>query len=450
MTAQNGGGGILARIGLGTREQRAWAMYDWANSAYFTTVVVAVFPAFFNRVVAADLAEGEATRRLSLATSVGMAIVALSAPVLGALADRARAKKKLLAAFAVLGIAATSLMFFLGPGSWMPALVLLVVGNVGVAGSILFSDALLPSIAKPEEVDRVSTAGYSLGYLGGGLLLALNFAWIKRPDLFGLPHGDGLSDAEATLPARLALLSVAVWWAMFTLPILRRVAEPKTGAAATPPAEGGLLSGAVRQTWSTLRELRGYRQAVLLLLAVLVYGEGIGTIIKLSGSYAADLELEEGVVLSAFLLTQFIGIPCALLFGLLASWIGARRSVYVTLVVYCVVCVFAYFMEKGASWQFFVMAILIGTVQGGAQALGRSLFASVIPEHKAAEFFGLFTLGSKFAGTIGPALFWVIGTATDSNRLAILSLVGFFVLGGFLLSRVDLEEGRRAVRSGAP
>jgi UMF1 family MFS transporter len=444
--APDRGPGFLARMGLGRADQRAWAMYDWANSAYWTTIVVAVFPPFYNRVAGEGLPEGEATRRLMLATVIAMVIVALTAPVLGAVADFAGQKKRLLAIFAGLGVAASGGMFFLGPGDWLPALALLVAGNVGVAGSIVFYESLLPAVARSDELDLVSSTGYALGYLGGGLLLVLNFCWIQRPDWFGLPSGEGLSPAEATLPARLAFLSVAVWWAVFTLPLLLRVPEPPRQLEPDESSASRVLATAFTRLGETLRELRGSRQAFLVLAAVLLYSEGLGTIIKLAGSYAADLpQITQTDLLSAFVLTQFIGIPCAMLFGKIATWIGTRGAIYITLAVYAFVCVYAAFLE-GAR-DFYVLAVLVGLVQGGAQALGRSLFASVIPAHKAAELFGIYALGSKFAGTLGPATFWLVSTATGKNHLGVLSMLAFFLGGAFVLSRVDVDEGRRVARA---
>jgi UMF1 family MFS transporter len=446
--------GILERIGLHRPELRAWALYDWANSAYFTTIVVAVFPRYLNDVAGKGLEEGVMTQRLMLATSIAMVLVALIAPVLGAVADIAGAKKRLLAAFASLGVVATAWMFGVHEGDWLLALVLLVLGNVGIAGSLVCYDSLLPSIAAPDEMDRVSSAGYAIGYAGGGLLLLANAAWILRPEWFGLPHGEGLSADQRTLPTRLAFLSVAVWWVLFTIPLLLRVPEPPRGLEPDEQLDARVFRTALSRLSETFRELRGYRQAFLVLLGVLVYGEGIGTIIKLAGSYAADLELDVGVVLPAFLITQFVGIPCAFAFGAIATWIGTRRAIYVTLAVYAAVCAFAFRMETESD--FLTLAVLVGVVQGGAQALGRSLFASVVPRHKSAEFFGFFALGSKFAGAIGPAYFYVVARAAtasslveqeaDANRWAILGLVAFFLLGGWILSRVDIEAGRRAAR----
>ncbi|MEM7310290.1 MAG: MFS transporter [Planctomycetota bacterium] len=436
--------GVLQRLTLHRPETRAWALYDWANSAYFTVIVAAVFPYYFNEVAGADLADGEATRRYSLITSASMVLVALLAPVLGAMADYAGARKKLLGLFLALGVAATACMFFVYEGDWRLGGALVLLGNVGIVGSIVCYDGLLAHVAREDEIDRLSTTGYGLGYLGGGLLLGLNIAWIGNPELLGLPVGDDLSPAQKTLPVRLAFLSVAVWWALFSIPLFLRVPEPAAVADADERAGGAVLSTAFRRLRETLRELRGYRHAFVLLLASLVYGEGIGTIIKMAGAYAADLELDRNAVFVAFFLTQFIGIPFAVLFGWLAGRIGARGAIYITLAVYVGVCIYGFFLET--ERDFYVLALTVGMVQGGAQALSRSLFARLIPAHKSTEFFGFFAFASKLAGSVGPFVFFAIGEAMGSNRYAILGLFFFFVLGGFLLSRVDVRAGELAAR----
>lgn len=432
--------GALRKLAIDRPAARAWAMYDWANSAYFTVIVTAVFPLYFVNVAGTGLQEGAATRRLSAIIAIGMIIVALIAPAAGALADFAAARKKLLAGFMSLGVLATAAMFFIGEGDLNLACALVLVGNIGIVGSLVCYDGLLSHVAREGEMDRLSTTGFGLGYLGGGLLLGFCVAWIKRPEWFGLG-----SDPESTLPVRLAFVAVAVWWAVFSIPLLRKVQEPPRVIESDESAAGSAVFAAFRRLKETLAELRGYKQAFLLLVAALVFGEGIGTIIKLSGAYAADLKLEETAIMIAFFLTQFIGVPCAVLFGWIAGRIGARRAIYITLAAYVGVCVYGFFLET--ERDFYILAATVGTVQGGAQALGRSLFASVIPKHKSTEFFGFFAFASKLAGSVGPAMFFGVATLTGSNRYAILALIVFFALGAFLLSRVDVEEGQRVAQA---
>jgi MFS transporter, UMF1 family len=436
---------LLERLGLHRPELRAWAMYDWANSAMVTTVVAAVFPIYYYNVAGADLPPGEATFRFSVATTIGLALVAAMAPVLGALADFAAAKKRMLGTFMGLGVAAVAAMFFIQRGDWMLASVLFILANVGAGGSFVFYDSLLPHIARGEEMDRVSTAGYAIGYLGGGILLALNLAWITMPGLFGLPAGPDLSPEQATLPARLALLSVAVWWLLFSIPLFRRVPEPPR---ALEPDELGLerpLRVAFTRIGETFRELRGFRHAFLMLLAFLVYNDGIGTIIKMATIYGSEIGIGQDAMILAILIVQFVGIPFSFAFGMVAGRVGAKRSIFFGLLVYTGISVLGYFMTTAT--HFLILAGLVGVVQGGTQALSRSLFASMIPRHKSGEFFGFFAVFEKFAGIFGPAIFALTIAFTGSSRNAILSVILFFVAGAILLALVDVDEGRRAARA---
>ncbi|MFO0890718.1 MAG: MFS transporter [Isosphaeraceae bacterium] len=432
-----------ATLGLDRPELRAWALYDWANSAMVCTIVTAVFPIYYSRVACADSPPEQASRRLAIATTVGMVLIALASPVLGAFADYMAVKKKLLGGFLVLGLASVAAMYFIHTGDWVLASVLFILANIGANGSFVFYDALLPHIARPEEIDRVSTAGYALGYLGGGLLLALNLAWLQRPEWFGLPSGPGLGEAQATLPARLAFLSVAVWWLIFSIPLFLRVPEP---AALHPKGELHGISpfrATLARLRDTSRDLRRYRQGFLMLLAFLIYNDGIGTIIRMATVYGTELKIEQGAMIASILIVQFVGIPFSFLFGALAGRLGAKRSILLGLVVYTGICLVGYFMTT--ALHFLALAVLVGMVQGGTQALSRSLFARLIPADKSGEYFGFFAVVEKFAGILGPASFAAINALTGSSRGAILGVIGFFAVGGFLLWQVDVEGGEREV-----
>jgi MFS transporter, UMF1 family len=332
-------------------------------------------------------------------------------------------------------------MFFIQEGDWILALMLLVIVELSVASTLVFYDALLPHIAAHDEVDRVSTTGYALGYLGGGLLLAINLTWIAYPQWFGLPHGEPLTGAQATLPTRLAFLSVAVWWVAFSVPLFLRVPEPDVSKA----GEGEVAKSPWRQSLTRLRTtvdaLRQYKQAGRMLLAFLLYNEGIGTIIKMAAIYGAELGLQKGALVGSILIVQFVGIPCTVLFGALAGKVGAKRLIFLGLTVYLGIATLAYFMRSEV--HFFALALLVGAVQGGTQALSRSLFASLIPKQRSAQFFSLFALSEKLAGLLGPGLFVVTIRMTGSSRDAMASVILFFLAGGFLLSRVDIDQGRR-------
>jgi MFS transporter, UMF1 family len=312
----------------------------------------------------------------------------------------------------------------------------------------VFYEALLPHIARPGEIDRVSTAGYALGYLGGGVLLAFNLAWIQRPDWFGLPSGPGLTPSETTLPVRLAFLSVAAWWILFALPLFRRVPEPPPRLESDErPGERPIRMAFVRLA-ETFRELRSYRNAFLMLLAFLIYNDGIQTIIKMATAYGTELGIGASALIGAILLVQFVGIPCSFLFGMVAGRIGAKRAIFIGLLAYTAISLLGYFMKTAA--HFYVLAALVGTVQGGTQALSRSLFASMIPQHKSGEFFGFFSVFEKFAGIFGPLIFAGTIAMTGSSRNAILSVILFFALGALLLVPVNVAEGQRVARAADP
>jgi MFS transporter, UMF1 family len=435
---------LLSRLGLNRPELRAWAMYDWAASAMQTTIMVAVFPIYFVKVSGAGLAESGATQRLATVNTLALVVIALLSPILGAVSDYRGTKKRLLAVFMWIGVLAVASMFFLQRGDLNFASVLFVISLIGVAGSFVFYEALLPHIARPEEIDRVSTAGYALGYVGGGVLLAFNLAWIQRPDWFGLPSGPGLSPSQATLPVRLAFLSVAVWWLLFSLPLFRRVPEPARRLETDERRGENPVRMAFVRLGETFRELRSYRQAFLMLLAFLIYNDGIQTIIKMATAYGTEIGIGQNALIGAILLVQFVGIPCTFLFGMLAGKIGAKRALFLGLLTYTAISVLGYFMKTAA--HFYILAGLVGTVQGGTQALSRSLFAGMIPQHKSGEFFGFFSVFEKFAGIFGPLIFAGTIAATGSSRNAILSVILFFAVGGLLLWPLDVSEGQRAAR----
>jgi UMF1 family MFS transporter len=422
----------LERIGLGRPVLRAWAMYDWANSAFWTTVIVAVFPPFFSDYAAAGLAPVDATSRFAWGTTIAVTIVAIMAPVLGAMADRRPLKKTFLAVFLAIGVVATLLMATIDRGEWLYALGLFLIGNIGVASTLVFYDSLLPHIARPDELDRVSTAGFAIGFIGGGVLLLVNLAWILSPTSFGL------SDTVAAI--KLSLVSVGVWWLVFSIPLFRTVPEPDVKTDVHVGAGlGSQIAAAIRAAWRTLQELRGNRNAFLMLIAFLLYNDGIQTIIRMSSIYGAEVGIDRNAQIAAFVLVQFVGVPCSFLFGAVASRIGAKTALFVALAVYIVITILGYFLTS--AWQFFVLAFLVGMVQGPSQALSRSLFARMIPRHKSSECFGFFAVFEKFAGVAGPAVFAMSITLFASSRAAVLSVLVFFVLGAIVLTRVDVARG---------
>jgi UMF1 family MFS transporter len=461
--------GWLHALGLSRPELRAWAMYDWANSAMVTTIIAAVFPIYFGKVACRGF-HGSSTALLASVTTLAMIVSAVLSPLLGALADTRPWKKALLGAFLALGLASVAGMFFIGPGDWLPASVLFVLANVGANGSFVFYDSLLPHIARDGEMDRVSSAGYALGYLGGGTLLALNLAWIQKPAWFGLPSPPALSPLEAsalsavsggstgvglslfrelpaaTLPARLAFLSVAVWWAVFSIPLFLRVPEPPVSVGpARGLGGGGLVAQALSQLSGTFSQLKRFRAGLVMLAAFLIYNDGIGTIIRMATKYGEEIGIGEGTMIASLVLTQFVGIPFAFLFGFLSGRIPTKVLILFCLAAYVAISVLGFFMKS--DLHFMSLALLVAMVQGGSQALSRSLFASLIPKQKSGEFFGFFAVVEKFAGIFGPLLFALSIVATGSTRASILTIIPFFVVGAALLLLVDVAGGRAAARA---
>jgi len=434
----------LERLGLHRTELRAWAMYEWAVTAMWAVVVTSIFPIYYQNVLAADLEGPEATRNFAIATTLGIVLVAVAAPLLGAVTDRTATKKPLLAAFAGVGIAATGLLFFVQEGEWQLGLLFFVFVNIGVNGSMVFYDALLPHVARAHEVDRVSAGAFAIGYLGAGLLLAFSLLLVQMPDLFGLEPG--------TLPVRVVFLLVAGWWALFSIPLLVWVAEPRPvldpgeagGMAAAGAQQQGNLGFAINRIRSTFRELRTYRNAFLVLIAFLIYGDGIGTIIRMATVYGAELGIGQAHMIAAVVMVQFVGVPFSFLFGNLAGRIGTRPAIFLGLVIYSGISLLGFFMTT--EMHFWALAFLVGTVQGGTQALSRSLYSSMIPAYKSGELFGFYGVIDKFAGMFGPTIMALVIQLTGSSRHAVLSVMLFFIIGGLVLAMVDVEGGRHVAR----
>ena len=425
---------LLDKLGLGRRDLRAWAVYDLAQAAFQTTIIAAIFPIYFQKVAAAGTPPALATSRFAWATTWSILIVAVITPFLGALADYAAIKKKLLGIFVAIGVVSTAFMYFITSGDWLYALVLFVIGNVGVACSFVFYESLLPHLVGPEQLDIVSAAGYGIGYIGGGVMLAIDMVLMAKPQWFGL--------ADRGVAVRVSLAGVAVWWLLFSIPIFRDVSEPPSRLEPDEHAGQDAFATAVKRLVDTFHELRLYRQAFMLLLAFLLYNDGIQTIIRMATTYGTEIGIDETAMLGALLITQFIGVPFAFIFGKFAEKVGAKTAVFAGLGVYAVITLLAYFMHSAS--QFIGLAVMVGMVQGGTQALSRSLFASMIPRHKSSEFFAFFGVFERYAGILGPAIFAWLAAHSGTSRNAILSVLAFFIIGAVLLTFVNVEEGRRA------
>ena len=404
-------------------------MYDWANSAFATTVMAAVLPVYYSQVAGANLPGNTATAYWGYTTAGALLITAFLAPLMGAVADYSGVKKKLLLSFAALGIFATALLYFVTTGDWLMASLFFIIGNIGFAISDVFYNSLLPHVAGAEKIDQVSTKGYALGYLGGGILLGINVLMIELM-------------SDTMLATRLSFVTVSIWWAIFTIPILKNVTEPKVKEKTGPRTNP--LTGGFKRIAATFKELRSYRQLFLFLVAFWIYNDGIGTIIKMAAIYGAEIGIDQTALIGALLMTQFVGIPFSFAFGRLASHIGAKNSIMLGLFVYTMISIGGYFMET--ALHFWILAFLVGTVQGGTQGLSRSLFGSMLPKSKTGEFYGFYGMSSKFAGIVGPLVFAVVSQIAGSSRLSIISLIVFFIVGGFLLNRVDEKKGIEAAQ----
>jgi MFS transporter, UMF1 family len=404
-----------------------WAMYDWANSSFATTVMAGFFPLFFKQFWNAGIPATESTFRLGLANGFASFLVAIMAPLVGAIADKGRARVRLLALFTVLGAATTAGLFLVSKGDWVGATLLYVIASLGFWGGNQFYDSLLTDVAEEREYDLVSGYGYALGYLGGGLLFAINVLMVSKPAMFGL-----VDKAEAV---RWSFVTVGIWWAGFTLFTLLFVRER---ASHVPLPAGQAIRAGAAEILNTLRHLRGDRTLLLFLLAYWFYIDGVNTVIKMAVDYGLSLGLKQDSLIKALLLVQFVGFPAAWAYGWLGQKIGARVGILIGLAVYAGIAGFAYFLHT--EQQFMIMALIIGLVQGGVQSLSRSMFGRLVPPGKSGEFFGFYNLMGKAAAILGPTLTGVVALLTNDSRLAILSITILFVIGAAFLVRVRIPS----------
>ena len=408
----------------------AWALYDWANSAFAVTVIAGFFPVVY-AALSADVSTADSFFWFNITLAASSLAVAISAPLLGAIADRGGARKKFLAAFAMLGVLMSAALAWVHAGMWQVGLLLYGVGTIGFSSANTFYDSMLLTVAKQNQFDRVSAYGYALGYLGGGVLFLVNVLMATQPQWFGFESaGAGVSAA---------FITVALWWGAFTVPLLLWVDE-------TPPAQKVGTLQIIReggaQLLRTFAELRKMKILLLFLIAYWFYIDGVNTIFKMAVFFSQRvLELPQASLITALLLTQFVSFPAALAFGVLGEKIGAKRGVLIGLTIYCAAIIYAWrWLDSGAD--FYLLAITIGLVQGGVQSLSRSLYARFVPPSKSAEFFGFFNMVGKFAAILGPLLLALTPLLLPfaDERDSILSLLALFLIGGYLLWRVDVNK----------
>ncbi|TXL63974.1 MFS transporter [Cerasibacillus terrae] len=406
----------------------SWILYDFGNSAFATTIMAAVLPTFYYDVAAKGLDSSLATSYWGYSQSIAALIVAILGPILGAISDFSHAKKKFLRFFCYMGVIASILLAFVGEGDYIFASVLLIIGTIGFSGGNVFYDAFLPEIAEGDEMDRVSSHGFAWGYIGGGILLAINLLMILKHDWFGIPN--------ATVASQVSFASVGVWWFIFSIPLFKNIREEKKTVV---KRNQSYVSIGFSRVANTFKEIKQYKQLLLFLLAFWLYNDGISTIIKMATIYGKDINIGTNDLIAALLITQFIGIPCTFFFGWLAKKLSAKSALTISLYAYLAIVVLGYFMSS--AFHFYILAICVGFVQGGAQSLSRSIYGRMVPANKHAEFFGFYGISSKFSAVFGPFLFALVGQLTGSSRLGIISLVFFFIAGIILLKFVNIDQG---------
>jgi UMF1 family MFS transporter len=415
------------------KKEISWAFYDWANSAFATTVMAGFFPIFFKKYWALGEDISHSTFLLGLGNSLGSIIVALLAPILGAMADRGSSRKKFLLVFALLGIVMTGSLSLISQGDWPLAIVIFVMAFIGFAGANVFYDSFLVFVADEKRVHRVSALGFSLGYLGGGLLFTLNVLMTIYPETFFL--------ADKSQAIKVSFFLVACWWLAFTIPLLLFVDEPGEKKKINLL---NMVKEGLKQFTSTFNKIRKLRVIALFLLGYWFYIDGVDTVIRMAVDYGLSLGFKTNDLILALLITQFVGFPATLVFGVLGQKLGAKRGIYLALIIYTGATIWAFFMTQ--TYEFYALAIVIGLAQGGIQALSRSLYSNIIPSNQTAEFFGFYNMLGKFAAVLGPIVMGTVGLVTKSPRLSILSLVIFFIIGGIFLFFVDEKEGKLLAR----
>ncbi|MBN1102488.1 MAG: MFS transporter [Deltaproteobacteria bacterium] len=430
-----------------------WVMYDWANSAFATTVMAGFFPIFFKKYWSFGTDINTSTAQLGFGNALGGLIVALMAPVLGAIADSGSAKKKFLIFFAYMGAIMTACLYLVEKGAWPWAILFYVMGVVGFSGSLTFYDGLLPHVAGEKKIDYVSGLGFSMGYLGGGLLFLINVLMTLMPHRFGL--------SDATQAVKCSFVSVAVWWGLFTVFTILWVPEVKV--LPSPGDRGSTILRGFRQFAGTFRKVSHLRTVFLFLLAYWFYIDGVDTIIRMAVDYGMSLGFDSNDLIVALLIVQFVGFPAALGFARLGERWGARKAIFLAIGVYVFITMWGVFMKT--RQEFYALAVVIGLVQGGIQALSRSYYARLIPGDQSAEYFGFYNMLGKFAAIVGPALMGSVGLLTRrllmppnatpaeieavghaASRWGLASVLVLFVVGAVLFYFVDEEKGRAEVR----
>jgi len=416
----------------------SWALYDWANSAFATTVMAGFFPLFFSQYWSDTNSVSASTFYLGLGNSIASIIVALLAPILGAIADNGSFKKKFLIFFAFLGVVMTIGLGFIAQGMWPIALLVYIFATIGFSSANTFYDSLLPAVSNKDNVDYVSALGFSLGYLGGGILIVINFLMLTYPSSFGL--------IDSTQAIQYSFISVGIWWAVFSLPIMLFVDEPKYH---DEKSLANSIKDGLSDFRSTFNEIKNLKVVATFLLAYWLYIDGVDTVVRMAADFAMTLGFDQTAIMGALVLIQFIAFFATLIYIKIAGKIGLKNGIYAGIIAYILILIGAYYINE--IWQFYCVAILIGCFQGGIQSLSRSMYSRIIPENKSAEYYGFYNMLGKFAAVIGPLLMGTVtlllnnmtGDSEQAARYGILSVSILFLSGAYVFSKVDLEEGER-------
>lgn len=410
-----------------SKQERSWMMYDWANSAYSIIITTAIFPIYYKAVADnADVASADSTAYLGYTISIATFILAMLGPVLGTLADYKDLKMKFFIFFFLLGTLSTAGLIFVPGDSWLLLLIVYTLTAIGARGASLFSDAFIVDVTDEKRMDEVSTRGYALGYIGSVIPFVICIAIIMLAGMEILPF-------SSTDASRIAFLITALWWGIFTIPMIKNVKQIHWVERETK-----IVSSSFRKLGQTFKEIKRYRAIFIFLIAYFFYIDGVGTIISMSTAYGTDVGLDATGLIIALLAVQIVAAPFAVLFGKLANRFGAKNMIYSGIIIYIIVCVYAMFLETIVD--FWILAMLVATAQGGIQALSRSYFGQMVPKEKANEFFGFYNIFGRFAAVTGPFLVGVTTQMTGSSAMGIFSLVVLFVIGFIVLIFVPDEN----------
>ena len=407
-----------------TKQEKAWIMEDWANSAYSIAITTAILPVFFKSVVAKDLSSSLSTAYLGYSNSIYTAILAILAPILGAIADYKGYKKKLFTFFLLIGVLSTGLLSIIGEGNWFLCLAIYALSAIGFSGSNIFYDAFLVDVTDDSRMDVVSSYGFGLGYIGSTIPFIVSILFISKPSLIGM---------DTIGATRLSFIITALWWLVFSLPMLKHVDQKYYIEPSKSP-----IKESFKRLYDTFKNAKKNRNVFLFLIAYFFYIDGVSTIIKMSTAYGMDIGLSSNTLMIILLVLQIVAFPFAILYGKLAKKFSGKVMILVGIVVYTIICIYAYFIKT--ALDYWILAILVGSAQGGIQALSRSFFGKIIPKEKSSEFFGIYNIFGRFSAIFGPLMMGSISQITGDSRIGVFSIVALFIIGGLLFLRVKEED----------